>query len=322
MIRGLSERRRLPRLGKVKLGVMVHEPGKKPFPRAAEHFVVTEEVAKVFGERPIELSILFPVDDAEKLFPQSLKMYRSAGLWCAGDGSVARRWTDTGELKEIACPCPYLESGECGPTATLNFLLPDVPGIGVWQLTTSSQRSIVSLNTTLEQFSRLFGGLAGIPFSLKLEPESIQRFDEKAKRMVKQTLRILRLDSPLTIRQIVDWRQKAGKPVEALMPAPWPEDESGAQPVAAPAASAHDDWDVSMCFAAAARLGVDAPDYAAYLLGVYGTDVDNLPMQALAEQRGLFEATQDEKAQAALVGAITAVARKIQKRTDRQADLL
>lgn len=321
MIKGLSDKRRMPRLGKVRLGVMVHPPeGGRPYPRATEHFVVTPEVARVHGDAPKELSIMFPVDDPERLFPQSLKMYRASGLYCAGDGQVARRWTDKGELKELPCPCPFLESGECGPTATLNFLLPDVPGVGVWQLTTSNQRSIVSVNTALEQFARLFGGLTGIPFALKLEPEPIQRFDEKAGRMVKQTLHVLRLDSPLTIREIVEWRQKAGKPVEALMPAPAAEeDEAEAVPasVAEPPApgGAGAEWDVSMCFAAAGKLGVVASDYAAYLLGVYGTDVDNLPVPALAEQRDLLtKAEQDPKASEALAQAIRAVARKIGKR--------
>lgn len=319
MIRGLSEKRRLPRLGKIKLGVMVHPQDGKPYPRSTEYFVCPSVIEEIHGEQPKELPIMFPADDPEKLFPQLLKMYRSAGLWCAGDGSVARRWTDKGELKEIACPCPYLESGECSPTATLNFLLPDVPGVGVWQLTTSNQRSIVSINTALEQFSRLFGGLAGIPFALKLEPEPIQRFDEKAGRMVKQTLHVLRLDSPLTIREIVDWRQKAGKPVEALMPAPSLEDE---EPALAPIPQSdilEAEWDISLCFAAAKQLGVDPTEYTCYLLGVYAKDVDNLPSAALAEQRSLLEKAQtDAKVGEALAQAIKAVARKIQKRNDKQ----
>lgn len=319
MIRGLSEKRRLPRLGKVKLGVMVHPQGGKPYPRSTDYLVCPSVVEEIHGEQPKELPIMFPVDDPEKLFPQSLKMYRTAGLFCAGDGQVARRWTDKGELKEISCPCPFLESGECGPTATLNFLLPDVPGIGVWQLVTSNQRSIVSINTALEQFSKLFGGLSGIPFTLKLEPEPIQRFDEKAGRMVKQTLHVLRLDSPLTIREIVDWRQKAGKPVEALMPAPSLDEEEPTTEAVQPGEAREAEWDISMCFAAANTLGADATEYTNYLLGVYAKDVDNLPPAAIAEQRSLLEKAQaDAKAGEVLAQAIKAVARKIQKRNGRQ----
>lgn len=228
MIHGLSDRRRLSRLGKVRLGVMVQGASGKAHPKATDYFVVDEVIQDVYGERPKELPILFPVDDPQVIFPQELKMYRTAGLWCAGDAQKARRWNDKGDLMEIACPCAFLDEGKCSPVATLNFLLPDVPGVGVWQLTTSNKRSIVALNSSLESFSRTFGGLAGIPFTLKLEPESLQRFDEAKKGMVKQTLHVLRLDSAFTLRQLVEWRQKIGQPVAALMPMPVEEQEDRA----------------------------------------------------------------------------------------------
>lgn len=226
-IKGLSERRRLPRLGKVRLGVMVHPPSGKPYPRSTDYLVCPPEIQEMYGERPKELPIMFPGDDPALLFPQQYKMYKTAGLWCSGDGETAHRWTDAGELKEIACPCSFLESGECGPLATLNFLIPDVPGVGVWQIDTGNKRSIESLNTSLEQFAAMFGGLSGIPFVLKLEPHQTQRFDDKRKQMVKTTIYVLRLDSTLTIRQIVEWRRGAGKPVAALMPTPEADEHAG-----------------------------------------------------------------------------------------------
>jgi len=220
MIKGLSDRRRLPRAGKVRLGIKVQAANGKWYPRAVDYFVCPSEVEKALGvEHPKELSILFPVDDPALIFPQTYKMYRTAGLWCQGDGEVARRWTEAGDLKEIECPCEHLESGECGPVATLNFLLPDVPGIGVWQIDTGNKASITELNTALEQFQATFGGLRGVPFVLKLEPKQTQRWDEQKKAMVKTTIHTLRLDSPYTLRQILEWRSKLGKVVEALMPA-------------------------------------------------------------------------------------------------------
>lgn len=218
-IRGLSERRRLPRAGKVRLGVLVEEPGKRPHPKATDYFVVSPEVAKVYGDKPKALTVLFPVDDCELIFPQSLKMYRkSGGLYCAGDGETAKRWSEAGELVERVCPCEYLESGECGPHATLNFFIDRVPGIGVWQLDTGNKTSIVQLNTGLEQALAAFGGLRGIPFILRLEPQETQRWDEQKRQMVRTTIHALRLDSEMTLREIVDWRRSLGKAVEALMP--------------------------------------------------------------------------------------------------------
>ena len=118
MIKGLSDRRRVPRLGKIRLGVMGQEPGKKAYPKATSYLVCPPEVEKVFGEKPTRLDIMFPADDAAVIFSQELKMYRTSGLYCAGNNERARRWDEQGNLKEIPCPCAYLESGECGPVAT------------------------------------------------------------------------------------------------------------------------------------------------------------------------------------------------------------
>ena len=219
MIKGLSERRRLPRAGKIRLGIMVQGAGGKMYPRATDYFVCPEPVQKVYGDKPTALTILFPVDDQAVLFPQQLKLYKkSGGLWCAGDGETAKRWSDAGELVERPCPCDFLESGECGPHATLNFFIDRVPGIGVWQLDTGNKTSIVQLNTGLEQALAAFGGLRGIPFILRLEPQETQRWDEGKRQMVRTTIQALRLDSEMTLREIVDWRRSLGKAVEALMP--------------------------------------------------------------------------------------------------------
>ena len=58
MIRGLSEKRRLPRLGKVKLGVMVHSQGGKPYPRSVDYFVCPSVITAVYGDQPKELPIM------------------------------------------------------------------------------------------------------------------------------------------------------------------------------------------------------------------------------------------------------------------------
>lgn len=217
MIKGLSERRRLPRAGKIKLGVVVERNG-KTFPRATDHFVVPEEIVEYVGAEPKELSIVFPTDDPAANFPQEYKMYKKAGgLFCAGDGERAKRWGQDGNLHVLACPCPFLESGECGPKATLNFFLPAVPGIGVWQITTQSNGSIVSLNSGLEMFARMFGGLQGVPFVLRLEEQVTQRFDEQKKEMVKTTVHIMRLDSRLSLNDLIASRKALGARVEPMM---------------------------------------------------------------------------------------------------------
>ena len=224
-IKGLSDKRRLPRAGKIRLGVLVQDPGKQPYPRATDYFVCPPEVQAVLHEdKPKVLSIVFPSDDVEVLFPQSYKYYRKgSGLWCSGDGVTARRWNDQGGLEERGCPCDFLteQNGKpapCKPMATLNFFMPDVPGIGVYQIAMSNKASIISLNSGLEMFSRIFGGLRGVPFLLRLEPQQVPRWDESRKAMTKTTLQVLRLDSDRSLRDISLWRQKVADVPALLMP--------------------------------------------------------------------------------------------------------
>ncbi len=227
MIHGLSERRQLPRAGRVKLGRMVQEPGRKAHPIATKFFVVEPEVAEVFGDEPTELRIAFAWDSPELVFPQSYKCYRASGLWCAGDGIKARRWISKGpghepDLVERPCPCEFLEQGlngeeepACGADAELKFLLPEVAaGTGAeWWLRLGNPRSIVSINTTLDHYVRLLGSLRGVPFLLKLEPVQTQRPDKKSGTMVKHTAYVVRLDSPYSLMQIREWRLARGLPV-------------------------------------------------------------------------------------------------------------
>ena len=229
-IRGLSDQRRLSRLGKIKLGIVVQEPGKNPYPRATDYFVCPVEVREVFGDKPTSLDVMFPVENAAVIFPQMYKAYKASGLYCAGDGSVARRWSEQGTLLERECPCDLLKAGECKPIATLNIVLPAVRGLGVYQIVTSSPRSIVAINSALDTFAAAFGGLRGIPFVLKLEPEQTQRWDERRAQMVKTTVHVLRLDSPHSMNEILAWRRALGKPVEALMPAPEHEASDAQEP--------------------------------------------------------------------------------------------
>ena len=297
-IRGLSDQRRLSRLGKIKLGIVVQEPGKNPYPRATDYFVCPVEVREVFGDKPTSLDVMFPVENAAVIFPQMYKAYKASGLYCAGDGSVARRWSEQGTLLERECPCDLLKAGECKPIATLNIVLPAVRGLGVYQIVTSSPRSIVAINSALDTFAAAFGGLRGIPFVLKLEPEQTQRWDERRAQMVKTTVHVLRLDSPHSMNEILAWRRALGKPVEALMPAPEHEasdaqeprpDEPAngqAEPSAHGAESDEAPWDVSRVFADLDRRCQVKPDlferWCRALHGVGAGDLSDAVVASLA----------------------------------------
>jgi hypothetical protein len=96
-IKGVSDIRRLPRLGKIRLGIKIQEPKKAPYPRATDYFVVPDEIKRHLAEeKPKELEVMFPVEDPALFAQQWLRCYSfTQGLVCKGDGVKAVRKVDT-----------------------------------------------------------------------------------------------------------------------------------------------------------------------------------------------------------------------------------
>jgi len=230
-IKGLSETRRLPRLGKIHLGIKKQAKSGAMYPSATDYFVVPPEIAEVLGtDKPTELPILFPVEDDEKFASQYYRSYSmTRGLVCRGDGETCRRMIDaqTGEManrdtKEIVwkdrlpCEgrdCPYYGK-QCREVMNLQFLLPTVEGLGVWQIDTSSINSIRNINSAIELIRGVYGRIAMIPLLLTLEPiEVVNPNDGK-----KKTVRVLNLRTKGTMLELME---KAVKPTrEMLLPPP------------------------------------------------------------------------------------------------------
>lgn len=166
-IMGISDFRRLPRLGKIKLGKKDEQ--KKGAPVQTRYFVCPEEVQAVYGPEPTELDIMFPVNNLEVVFPQYYKKYGKTGLQCKGDGKNATCMID-GQLVEKTCTPNENSCKGCKPIGTLNILLPKVEGFGVFQIWTSSWNSIVNLNSSMEMIMAMTGGkIAFIPLKLVLQ---------------------------------------------------------------------------------------------------------------------------------------------------------
>lgn len=201
-IKGLSERRRMPRLGKIRLGILVkrsktakcqHKAEEAcPFcthPKEVDYFVVPPEVQKVYGEKPKELIVMFPSDDITEVFPTAYRWYgANQRLRCKGDGEVAiRRWADVEEdlrkeiggthdendLVEIPCPCPRLQSGECAPRGTLMLMLPEVNCGGIYQLDSGSLVNFEEIQSYLDWLRGLVGRAAFVPVKLLREPRKV-----------------------------------------------------------------------------------------------------------------------------------------------------
>ncbi|KKN59519.1 hypothetical protein LCGC14_0541330 [marine sediment metagenome] len=231
-IKDVSDVRRMPRLGKIRLGVKVEVEGKNPYPRATDHFVVPDEIKRIVGDEPKKLSIMFPTENPEEFAQQWYRCYSfSQGLICKGDGATAVRKVDVanGDIashtteewarKEWGCDpemCEQYLGKQCRRVMNLLFLIPEVPGLGVWQLDTTSFYSIVNINSCLASdglIRRLCGRVSFIPLVLSLEPQIVEPEGIK-----KKTVNILQIRSEVKLAEI----QKLGRvpPEKVLLPPP------------------------------------------------------------------------------------------------------
>lgn len=229
-ITSLSEIVRMPRIGKIRLGVkVVSEKKGTEYPKATDYFVVPDEVKKVFGDKPKELKIMFPVEDVEAFAQQWLRAYSlSQGLVCKGDGVTADRkidvesgaiadsQTNQWERHEVTCnpqECPEYQGLRCRRVMNLQFLLPDVEGLGVWQIDTTSFYSIVNINSMVKLLRGMLGRCSMIPLTLALGPVEVSPIGIK-----KKTVFIMHIKTDFRIAELAKIAQLP--PAAALLPPP------------------------------------------------------------------------------------------------------
>jgi hypothetical protein len=245
VIKGLSDVRRLPRLGKIRLGIKkVSEKSGKEYPAEVNYFILDPQVPSeqesknliesfhgLYGVQPKQIKIMFPVADPQIFFPQFYKRYGSStSLKCKGDGEAASCATDEfakglkvirkNELgnPEVECKgkdCPYYKSKECTEVATLQVLLPELPGAGVWQITTGSFNSIVNLNSCIDYIRAVAGRVHMIPLMLERHEQEITYEGKKSKHYILHINMDFKL-SELQKLALID-------PTKALLELPEPE---------------------------------------------------------------------------------------------------
>lgn len=194
-----------PELGRIKIGQLGEERTSKGgtkfrLPQKLDHFRVTqrvrgadgqflldEEVHKVVGAQPTELSVLLIYDDPALNCPSRLNCYQGTRRWCHGNGEQALRMDAKGIYQARECPCPLLmapdqapeNSGKtefqmikCKPNGSLGVQLPyKQSSVGVYRFRTTSMESIQSILTVQGAVLLRTGGiLAGIPLRLRLYP--------------------------------------------------------------------------------------------------------------------------------------------------------
>jgi hypothetical protein len=237
-IEGITDRRWLPRLGKIRLGVKKQNATGKEYPVAVDYFVCPPEVQAVYGEKPKKLKIMFPSENPDLVAAQWMKAYSySIGLICKGDARTCQRKidVDTGEsfvnketkrweMTQMECDpehCEKIGSKQCRRVMTLIFCLPDVPGLGIWQLDTSSYYSIMNINSQIGRdppgFIRcatnprdpVHGWISWIPLTLSVGPQEVNPPGEGRK-----TVHVISLKSEETLGKLI---ATAGKSLKQIL---------------------------------------------------------------------------------------------------------
>lgn len=212
-IKGLSEIRRLPRLGKIRLGIKKKTSTGVEYPSEVDYFIldpqtpselentkIIEEFEKLYGEKPKSISIMFPVANPDVYFPQFYKRYGSStALKCKGNGETASCGTedfaqglekigkDEMGLPIVVCKgkeCIYYQKKECTEVGVLQILLPELPGAGVWQISTGSYNSIVNLNSCIDYVTSVCGRAHMIPLTLERRMQEIPHEGKKTKHYI------------------------------------------------------------------------------------------------------------------------------------------
>jgi hypothetical protein len=163
------------------------------------------DIAEVFGEKPTELAVIFLHDDPREVCPSEYALWTRKGRLCHGElvqianGNAPRfemrairrtpehpegeSWP--GNHKYVDGPregkaiegcgegCPELESGKCGPSADLYFILEKFPSLGsICRLHTGSKTSVPNLSNAVAQLHSWNGGrLKWVKAILKVTPE-------------------------------------------------------------------------------------------------------------------------------------------------------
>jgi hypothetical protein len=222
MIKGLSEIRRLPRLGKIRLGIKKVSSKGVEYPAEIDYFKLDpktpselenknliSEYEKLYGEKPKQIRIMFPLPDPSIFFPQFYKRYANGVLRCKGDGieAVCISQEHAASLEVLGASemggvrvnckgqdCPFYQQKKCSESAALSILLPELKGAGVWEIVTGSFHSIVNINSCLEYIKAICGRVHMIPLKLERREQEITYEGKKSKHYILH----INMDFPLS----------------------------------------------------------------------------------------------------------------------------
>ena len=146
--------------------------------------VTSPEAAAAFleryGDQPRSIRVLLPGDTAEDVLEGRWRMYGGRKLKRSCDGETCDVRRETGGWDEgLPCECarrgvaPTDKKHHCALIYTLQVILPDVRGVGVWQVSTGSEISVRQLTGDLRLLEQLRGRVGGIACALEVVPTDV-----------------------------------------------------------------------------------------------------------------------------------------------------
>jgi len=207
-------RPRVPRAGKIRLGIKKVAKSGKEYPSEVDHFVFDEDlegrdrIVELYGEKPKRILVTFLSDDPEEVFPMAYKAYKTGlGLYCKGDGTTAERLVtkevdgrrepvtdDTGkpQTKEHECPCDFLKKSpkQCRAVGNLLVVLPEI-GWASYQIDTGSYHSFQNVRNAIGYYAGFLGRVRGRLFWLERVP-TLTHGSGREERHYPLTLRMLK----------------------------------------------------------------------------------------------------------------------------------
>lgn len=219
-IAALDRRRRLARAGRIRLGEKQVSVTGKEYPKELDYFNLTDapKVAELYGKEPRELDIIFPSKDPQAILDICYMMYGSTGPKCRGNGSIANHWERDEEIDCAGEDCQMVAEKRCKRQGRLTFICYRVPGLCVYDIVTSSWRSIENCLALIETLQDLFGRIDGIPLKLYREPYTISYVDDDGKQH-SQEHHCIRLDVAASLLDVKRLVLGGGEKLE-LEPAP------------------------------------------------------------------------------------------------------
>lgn len=190
-----------PRVGKIRLGIKKmtsanRTGGAIEYPSAIDYFRVDPEdgvtspesaasFLELYGERPTSIRCQVPGRTAADVFEGAWRLYGAKKLKTICDGETCDVRTATGGWESMPCACKaqgipltkdngHANEKHCKLSYTLNLFLPDVVGVGVWQIDTGSEISVARIARWLQMMESVSGGdLLFLDFTLNLVPVDV-----------------------------------------------------------------------------------------------------------------------------------------------------